>query len=249
MNILGVDIGGSGIKAGIVDTIQGDVIGERIRIPTAQPSLPASVALQLKKIVQNFSYTGPIGIGFPAAITDGEVRTASNIHKSWKGLQIDAFFSEQLQKQTMVINDADAAGFAEIGFGAGKDCKGLVIVVTVGTGIGTAVFIDGILLPNTELGHLDFKGNIAEKYVSDAVRKDKGLSWQRWGKRFNAYLLHLEKLFYPQLFIIGGGASRKFEKFEQVFTTKAPVLAAKHRNNAGLIGAAVAMSQRLNTIE
>lgn len=240
MEVLGIDIGGSGIKAAIVDISKGELVSERLRIPTPQPSLPKDVSEVILEIIRQFNYKGPIGIGFPAAITRGIIRTASNIDDSWKLLEADAFFTESLGNPSFVLNDADAAGFAEIKFGAGKDVDGVVILVTVGTGIGTAVFVNGTLLPNTEFGHLKYrKDDIAEHWVSDAKRKNDGLSWEKWGKRFNKYLQYLEALTYPELFIIGGGASRKFEKYADSFKTMARVVPAEQRNHAGLIGAAV----------
>lgn len=240
MNLLGIDIGGSGIKAAVVDIRKGELVSERLRIPTPQPSLPEDVSVVIKDIILQLDYQGPVGIGFPAAITQGLIRTASNIDQSWKGLQAEKYFTDALGMPAYVLNDADAAGYAEIGFGEGKGVKGVVIAVTVGTGIGTAVFNDGKLLPNTEFGHLIYKkGDIAEHHVSDAARKANGMSWHKWGKRFNKYLLYLETLTYPSLFIIGGGASRKFEKYADCFTTNAQVKPALHRNHAGLIGAAI----------
>jgi len=243
MQIIGIDIGGSGIKAGIVDTEKGQILGDRIRIPTPQPSTPEAVAAAVAQAFQYLNYQGPAGIGFPAAITDGVVRTAANIDKSWIGVQAEQLFSQATGSPCSVINDADAAGLAEIRFGEGRDVAGTVIVITVGTGIGTSVFLNGNLLPNTELGHLMYKGRIAEKLVSDATRKKQGLSWKKWAKRFSGYLRHLEGLFYPELIIIGGGTSKKWEKFSPCLKVNSRVLCARHFNDAGIIGAAMAASR------
>ncbi|MBE0640784.1 MAG: ROK family protein, partial [Bacteroidales bacterium] len=203
MKRLGIDIGGSGIKAAVVDTTTGELIGERLRIPTPQPSTPSALAAAVASAAHQLQWQGPAGIGFPAAITQGIVRTATNIDKQWIGMDAVQLFSEALGHPCAVLNDADAAGLAEIAFGAGRDVKGIVIVLTLGTGIGSAVFNDGVLQPNTELGHLLFKGDIAERYTSDAARKSSGLSWKKWGKRLDSYLHYVEDLFWPQLIILG----------------------------------------------
>ena len=246
MQILGVDIGGSGIKAAVVDTDTGTLLSERLRLRTPQPSTPEAMAAVVVDIAAQLNWNGPVGIGFPAAVTHGIVRTATNIDKSWIGVDANALFSKALGHPCTVINDADAAGLAEIAFGAGKDVKGVVIVATIGTGIGTSVFIDGRILPNTELGHLLFKGDIAERYASDAARKLSALSWKKWGKRLGKYLQYLESLFWPQLIIIGGGGSRRFSEYFDQLNTRTPVVAAIHLNQAGLIGAAMAAATEFN---
>ncbi|HRY99614.1 MAG TPA: ROK family protein [Bacteroidales bacterium] len=243
MESLGIDIGGSGIKAALVNTLTGELLSDRLRMATPQPSTPERVAAVVAEAALQLGWHGPAGIGFPAAVTQGIVRTATNIDHKWIGMDAVELFSEALGQPCTVLNDADAAGLAEIAFGEGRDVAGTVIVLTLGTGIGSAVFNNGILQPNTELGHLLFRGDIAEHYASDAARKAAGLSWEKWGKRLDKYLKHVENLFWPQLLILGGGSSRKFEAFAAQLTTRTPVVAARHRNQAGLIGAAMASSR------
>jgi polyphosphate glucokinase len=234
---LGIDVGGSGIKGALVNTETGRLEGERYRIETPQPSTPENVTKVIKEIVTHFSYQGPVGVAFPAAIQQGIVKTASNIDKSWIGKNAENLFSQATGCETKVVNDADAAGMAEIAFGHGKGLRGVVIMITIGTGLGTAIFTNGILVPNTELGHIHFHNKIAEKWTSDAVRKDKDLSWKKWGKRFSQYLKYLEKLFYPEVFILGGGASKKFEKYEAFLSdVVTPIKPALLQNEAGIIG-------------
>jgi len=240
MHILGVDIGGSGIKGAIVDTLTGELITERHRIETPQPATPEAVAEVLRQLVVHFDWSGPIGCGFPAAIQQGVARTAANIAKSFIGTNVDQLFSEVTQCPCHNVNDADAAGIAEMQFGEGAGQKGVVLLVTVGTGLGTALFSDGILLPNTELGHIYLDNGLeAEAYASDAARKLEDLGWKAWGKRFNAYLTQMEKLFWPDLIILGGGASKKFDKFQAHLTLEAPIKPAAFLNQAGIVGAAV----------
>ncbi len=240
MEILGVDIGGSGIKVARVDAIKGELLSERVRVATPQPSTPSAVAGTLSEIIKELSWVGPIGCGFPAVVQKGVVRTAANINKKWIGTNAEELFSSATGCRTVVLNDADAAGIAEMRFGAGRDRNGVVMMITIGTGLGTALFTNGQLLPNSELGHLNVKGMKAEQYASDAVRKDKGLSWKKWGKRFDRVLREYEALFWPDLFVLGGGGSNKFEKFGQYLTVKAEVLPAQMLNEAGIVGAALA---------
>lgn len=240
MHILGVDIGGSGIKGAIVDTSTGQLIGERHRIETPQPATPKAVAATLAELVRHFDWQGPIGCGFPAAIQHGVVRTASNIDASFIGTDINRLFSETTACHCFNLNDADAAGLAEMRFGEGLDQKGLVLLVTIGTGLGTVLFSGGQLVPNTELGHIYLdNGQEAERYASDAVRKAEDLGWKSWGKRFDRYLRTMEKLFWPDLIILGGGASKKFDKFNDQLTVKVPVKPAAFLNQAGIVGAAL----------
>ncbi|MFM4943037.1 polyphosphate--glucose phosphotransferase [Aeromonas bivalvium] len=239
MQILGVDIGGSGIKGALVDTQSGELIGERHRIPTPQPATPAAIAHALKQLVEHFQWQGPIGCGFPATIHHGVAKNASNIDKSWIETDAARLFGEVTGLPCFVLNDADAAGLAEMRFGAGQSHGGVVILVTVGTGIGTALFVEGHLLPNTELGHLMLEGMVAERYCSDAARKREDLSWGKWGKRFNQYLARLEFLFSPDLFILGGGCAAKLDRFVDKIATRAPLIAAASLNQAGIIGAAL----------
>jgi polyphosphate glucokinase len=240
MHVLGVDIGGSGIKCAIVDTITGKLVTERHRIDTPQPATPEAIAAVLAQLVTHFDWSGPIGCGFPAAIQHGIARTASNISQAFIGTNIDKLFSEATKCPCYNLNDADAAGIAEMHFGEGAEQSGVVLLITIGTGLGTAFFTDGKLLPNTELGHLYLRnGKKSEHYASDAVRKTEDLSWKRWGERFNSYLIMMEELFWPDLIIIGGGASKKFEKFKDQITVEAPVKAAAFLNQAGIVGAAL----------
>ena len=240
MEILGIDIGGSGIKGAPINIENGKLVEERKRIPTPCPSTPQNVVKTLKSLVDHFDWKGSIGCGFPAVVHNGEIFTASNIDKKWIGKNAEVLFSKATGCETAVINDADAAGVAEMEFGKGKDNQGVVFIITVGTGIGTALFSKGRLVPNTELGHLIMHNMIAERFTSDAVRKKEDLSWKQWAKRFNEYLSEIERLFWPDLIIIGGGASKKHEKFFQHLTTKTEVVSAQLRNEAGMIGAAMA---------
>lgn len=239
MEILGIDIGGSGIKGAPVDIEKGILLAERHRIPTPQPATPEAVAQTVKELVDHFNWKGEIGCGFPAVVRHGIIRTASNIDNSWIGTHAGELFSEVTGCPTLLVNDADAAGMAEMSFGAARSRKGTVIMVTVGTGIGTAIFTHGQLLPNTEFGHIMLKGKVAEKIASDAARKRDDLNWKEWGGRFNKYLARMEFFFSPDLFIIGGGASKKFEKYIKYINVEAEIIAADLKNEAGIIGAAL----------
>lgn len=239
MVILGVDIGGSGIKVARVDSDTGVLLTDRVRVATPKPSTPDAVAAVIGSIVRDLSWEGPIGCGFPAVVQNGVVRTAANVSKKWIGTDAEALFEKTTGCPTTVINDADAAGYAEMRFGAGRGREDVVMMITIGTGIGTALFTNGRLLPNTELGHLTIRGMEAEHYASDVVRKDQGLSWQKWGKRFNRVLKEYEALFWPDLFVLGGGASNKFEKFKDFLTVRAEVVPAQMLNEAGIVGAAL----------
>ena len=239
MIILGGDIGGSGIKGALVDTKTGKLVTERIRIATPQPATPEAVANTLKELVAHFpDYTGPIGCGFPATVHHGVAFTAANIDKTWINTPVEKLFSATVKHPCFVLNDADAAGIAEMKFGAGVDNHGVVMMVTIGTGLGSAIFVNGKLLPNTELGHLILNNMIAEHYCSDSARQQEDLGWGKWGKRFNKYLSRLQFLFNPDLFILGGGASKSFEKFKDKIEIRTPVVTAKTLNEAGIIGAA-----------
>ncbi len=240
MQILGVDIGGSGIKGAIVDTLTGELVTERHRIETPQPATPEAIAAVLAQMVLHFNWNGPVGCGFPAAIQHGVARTASNISQSFINTNIDKLFSEATNCACFNVNDADAAGMAEMHFGEGIGQSGVVLLITIGTGLGTALFIGGNLLPNTELGHVYLDNGIeAERFASDAVRKIEDLGWKAWGNRFNTYLTTMEKLFWPDLIILGGGASKKFDKFKGQLTVEAPVKPAAFLNQAGIVGAAL----------
>lgn len=240
MEILGIDVGGSGIKGAPVNIKKGELLAPRHRIPTPQPSKPKSVAKVVGEIARSFDWTGSIGVGFPAVIQHGVARTAANIHKGWINTDASALFRESTGCPVTVVNDADAAGIAEMTFGAGIDRGGVVLLVTIGTGLGTSVFVDGHLLPNTEFGHIEIDCEDAELMASDAARKEHGLSWKNWTARFDNYLLRLEALFWPDLIILGGGVSKKHEKFIPRLTVRAEVLPAETLNEAGIIGAALA---------
>ena len=246
--ILGIDIGGSGVKGAIVNTKKGVLISDRYRIPTPQPATPEAVAEVIGKITSHFKWTGPVGVGFPGVIQQRIARTAANVDNSWIDKNLNELFSTVTGCKVHVVNDADAAGMAEVKFGAGKGQKGTLILITVGTGLGTVVFTNGKLVPNLELGHLMLHGSDAELYASDAARADHNLDWETWARRFNEYLLRIEELIWPDRIIIGGGASKKGEKFFPYLTTKAPVVPAKLMNQAGIVGAALT-SKYYNKLE
>lgn len=244
MEILGIDIGGTGIKGAVVDTVNGVLVTERFRLKTPQPATPAAVLNSLLEVVAHFSWKGVIGCGFPAAVRHEIIKTASNIDKSWIGLNA----AEQIQQATgcptHLVNDVDAAGIAEMEFGAGKDASGVTMVVAAGTGIGTGLFTGKKLVPNTELGFVQVQGMPGEYYAANSVRENENLSWKEWGVRLNKYLVRLESLFWPDLFIIGGGVSKHYESFERYFQLDTPVVPAQTRNHAGIIGAALAAYQQ-----
>jgi len=240
MDILGIDIGGSGIKGAPVDLNQGILAAERLRIATPQPATPDAVADTVGRIIRHFNWTGPVGCGLPAVVQNGLARTAANIDSSWIGTDVRTLLSQRTGCPVTVINDADAAGIAEMRFGAGRGRNGTILMVTVGTGLGTALFRDGILVPNTELGHLLLNGKVAERYASAAAREDLGLSYETWAKRLDLYLHQLQSLFWPDLFILGGGISKKHEKFFPFLTIETEFLPAVLRNQAGIVGAALA---------
>lgn len=238
--ILGVDIGGSGIKGGLVNVQTGEMLGERFRLETPQPATPQAVAETFAQLVQHFNWKGPVGVGFPAIVHAGIAKSASNIDASWIDVDIKTLLSEASGCHVHVLNDADAAGIAIMHFGIGKGVQGVVLILTIGTGIGSALFMDGKLVPNTEFGHLYLinKKEVVEKQISGGVRKNTDMSWSDWGKKFNKYLLHLERLLSPDLIILGGGDSKYFDSYSEKFTTSFPVKPAQYLNRAGTIGAA-----------
>jgi polyphosphate glucokinase len=240
MHILGIDIGGSGIKGAPVDCESGELLESRYRIPTPQPSHPRAVSKVVDQVAKNFKWRSTIGCGLPSVIRDGVALTAANIDHEWVGINAEKLFKKSTGCKTKVINDADAAGLAEMRFGAGKGMKGLVFVVTIGSGIGTAMFLDGKLVPNTELGHLEIRGKDAEKRASDAVRKDKNLTWKKWAFKFDEFIDTLERLFWPDLIILGGGASKKTDQFIHFFDKSTKILPAQLKNDAAIVGAALA---------
>ncbi|MET9510361.1 polyphosphate--glucose phosphotransferase [Streptomyces flavidovirens] len=241
MNVFGVDIGGSGIKGAPVNLERGDLAEPRHKVLTPHPATPDDVAGCVQEVVSHFGWSGPVGITFPGVVTGGITRTAANVDKGWIDVDARALLGERLGLPVTVLNDADAAGVAEMTFGAGAGRKGTVFLLTFGTGIGSALFIDGTLVPNTELGHLELNGHDAEKHASTKAKEDEDLSWQHWAHRVQKYLAHVEMLFSPELFIIGGGVSRKAEKFLPLIEgVRAEIVPAQLQNNAGIVGAAMA---------
>jgi polyphosphate glucokinase len=240
MIILGIDVGGSGIKGAPVDTSTGELQAERYRIKTPNGANPEPVAETVAKIVSYFEWKGPIGIGFPAPIKSGVAMMAANIADSWVGVNADELFSKTTGCACTTLNDADAAGLAEMEFGAGHGQLGTVIVLTLGTGIGTAIFHGGRLLPNAEFGHVEVDGHEAESRASDYARQRDDLSWKKYANRLDRYLETMEKLFWPNLFIVGGGISKKHEKYLPLLSIDTPVVPAQMLNEAGIIGAALA---------
>ncbi|MEQ8239046.1 MAG: ROK family protein [Cyclobacteriaceae bacterium] len=243
MKILGIDVGGSGIKGAIVDTEIGELITERFRIPTPQPPTPEAMIQTICEIIEHFEWHGQIGVGFPAAVRSEIIKTASNIDKSWIGLNAAEKIKVATGCNTHLVNDVDAAGLAEIKFGAGKGAEGVTLMVAAGTGIGTGLFIGSQLVPNTELGFVWLNDMPGEHYAANSVREKEDLSWTVWGMRFNEYLKRLESLFWPDLFIIGGGVSKHFDKYSACFTLDTQVVPAQSKNHAGIIGAALAAKQ------
>ena len=239
--VLGIDIGGSGMKAAEVDITTGEMLTERFRIETPKPATPEAMAEVVAQLTAHYSWTGPVGVGFPGVIQDGIVRTAANLDKSWVDVDGDSVFTEAAGCDVVMINDADAAGLAEARFGAAKDIAGTVILLTLGTGIGSAVFTNGQLVANTEFGHLELNGKIAEDRASSRVKEEKDLSFKKWGKQVEKVLQELEKLFWPKLFVLGGGISKEFDDFKEFLDdVHTPIVAAELRNEAGIVGAALA---------
>ncbi|MBF0807428.1 ROK family protein [Rothia nasimurium] len=247
--VIGIDIGGTGMKGGIVDIRTGQLVGERFRIPTPQPAAPEACASVVREIVDELQGRelaplpdAAIGIDFPAIVKNGVTLSAANVHESWIGADLEGIMSEALGGRTVyALNDADAAGLAEATYGQGKDKDGLIAVITLGTGIGSALIINGQLIPNTELGHLEIDGHNAESRASARAREIHELSWKKYGKRLQRYFSHVEFLFSPDLFIIGGGISKNPEKFMPYFEDeiRTPMVMAQLRNNAGIVGAAL----------
>jgi polyphosphate glucokinase len=240
MQILGIDIGGSGIKGAPVDVETGKLTADRFRIPTPQPSKPEVVADVVAQLVKHFEWSGPIGCTFPAVVKKGVTLSAANVDRTWIGTNAQSLFRRKTHCPVVVLNDADAAGIAEMEFGAGKNKMGVVIILTFGTGIGSAVFYNGVLFPNTEFGHMEVRGRDAEQRASARVRAEKELSWKKWAERVNEVLNRLEILFTPDLFIIGGGVSKESDEFLPLLETSAKVVPAKLLNEAGIVGAALA---------
>lgn len=244
MEILGIDVGGSGIKGAPVNTENGLVLVDRLRIKTPEGAEPEAVAEVIAQLARYFSWRGPIGVGFPGPIKQGVVKMAANISPAWLGMNADDLLGKATGCPVTVLNDADAAGLAEITFGAGKNVRGVVIMVTLGTGLGTAIFCDGKLLPNAEFGHVQVDGHDAEARASDAARQREELSWKKYAKRLNRYFAELQKLFWPDLFILGGGISKYHDKYLPLLQTETPIVPAQFLNEAGIVGAALAAASR-----
>jgi len=240
VNVLGIDIGGSGVKGAPVDVASGEMLTERYRIETPQPATPDAVAEVVRKIAEKHNWTGPIGCAYPGVVQEGMIHSAANVDASWIGTDGQALFEETTGCPVTLINDADAAGIAEMVHGAGVGRTGVVMLLTFGTGIGSALFSQGRLVPNTELGHLEFRGMEAEDYAAGRVHEDRGLSYEEWGERVGELLRHLHVLFSPELFIFGGGISKYFADYGHVLDAPCQVVPARFRNQAGIIGAAMA---------
>ena len=237
----GVDVGGSGVKGGIVDLDTGQLIGERFKLPTPQPSTPDSVAKTIVEVVEKFGWEGGLGVTYPGVVTDGIVRTAANVDKGWIGTNAQEVIGAALGgRKITVLNDADAAGLAEEKFGAGKDNTGVIVLLTFGTGIGSAVIHNGVLLPNTEFGHLEVGGKEAEHRAASSIKEAKDWSYERWTKEVTKVLIAVENAIWPDLFIAGGGISRKADKWIPLLQNRTPVVAAALQNEAGIVGAAMA---------
>lgn len=244
-HILGLDIGGTGIKGAVIEVKTGKLLTERVKIMTPEPSTPEAVGKVAAEIKHKFGFEGIIGCGFPAIIKNGVAMSASNIDQSWLNTDVQEVLGRHTGSRVFVANDADVAGMAEQTFGFVANQPGTVIVLTIGTGIGSALFYNGVLVPNTEFGHLKFHKSIAEKYTSNATRKEKDLSWDEFGGRLNEFLKHLEFIFSPNLFILGGGLSKKFDLYKEFFALETTIVPAKFQNEAGVIGAAL-YAHRMN---
>jgi polyphosphate glucokinase len=241
---LGIDVGGTGVKGNVVDTRTGDLVAERVRIATPHPATPEAVADTVAAVVEAHGWDGPVGITLPSVVKDGVAHTAANIDPSWPGTDAVTLFGERLGRQTVhVLNDADAAGLAEMRFGVGLGRGGVVCMLTIGTGIGSAVFQDGVLLPSTEFGHLQVDGPDAETRASAAAREREDLSWAKWAKRLSRYLQVLEDLIWPDLFVLGGGVSKKPDKWVPLLEARTEVVPAQLQNQAGIVGAAMAAAE------
>ncbi|MFV8380317.1 ROK family protein [Corynebacterium hindlerae] len=243
---LGIDVGGSGIKGGLVNLATGELIGDRIKIATPQPATPDAVGETVAEIVRQAEWDGPVGIALPSVIKKQHALTAANIDPTWVNTDVQELFGKHLAaREVYVLNDADAAGIAEATFGTPEASTGSAILLTLGTGIGSAFLLNGELFPNTELGHLIIEGKEAEKRASSAVKERKDLSWAQWAKRLDKVLREYERLFQPDAFIVGGGVSRKHEKWVPLLSVDTPVIPAQLRNQAGIVGAAMAVEKRL----
>jgi polyphosphate glucokinase len=241
MHALGIDIGGSGIKAAPVDVTTGKLLAERLKVDTPRPALPDQVSDQVKELTTAFNWSGPVGITFPGVVIDGVTRTAANLDPAWIGLNTAEFLAKAVGNPVRVMNDADAAGVAEMTFGAGVGEQGTVLMLTFGTGIGSALFVKGILVPNTEFGHIEIRGRDAEERASERAKELHNLSWGKWAEHVDEYLQHIEAVLWPSLFMLGGGVSRQSEKWVPRLTgIRARIVPAALLNDAGIVGAAMA---------
>jgi len=242
MDLLGIDIGGTGMKGALIDSITGEKLTERFRIPTPESRKPEEMAQVFKQIVDHFDYKGPVGCGFPTVIKRGICKSPGNLHKKWLGVNVETLFSDITGLPVTVINDADAAGYATMNYGIGKGKEGLVIMITIGTGLGSGAFLDGELIPNFELGQIPYKKySKIETWAAASAKEREELSYKKWGKRFNKFLELVELLVSPDWIILGGGTSKDFDEFKQYIKIDTPVIPAELRNHAGIVGAAAAV--------
>ena len=248
MQVLGIDIGGTGIKGAPVELPSGEILAEHLHLPTPRPATPGAVTSAIKKMIRHFQFSGPVGAGFPGVMRKGVVETAVNLSPSWVGRNAEKLFKQATRLSFSVINDADAAGLAEMTHGAGKKEKGTVVMITLGTGIGSAVFIGGLLVPNTEFGHLTLRGKDAEIIASARAREIHRWSWKKWSKRVREYLHQVDRLLNPDLIIVGGGVSKRAEKWlpRAAKGVRAKVVPAKLHNEAGIVGAAMAGAKKIS---
>jgi len=241
MEVLGIDVGGSGIKGALVNVETGEMSSERFRIATPASRKPKAMAKVVGEIVKHFDYKGPIGVGFPTVIKKGVCKSPGNLHKKWQGTDVQALFTQTTGLTVTVVNDADAAGYATMNYGIGKGKEGLVVMITIGTGLGSGAFLDGTLIPNFELGQIPYrKYDKIELWAAGSAKDREGLTYTKWGKRFNTFLEYVDLIIAPDLIILGGGASKDFDEFKECIKIDTPVIPAELRNHAGIIGAAVA---------
>lgn len=241
MEVLGIDVGGSGIKGAMVHMETGEMRSPRFRIPTPQPRKPEAMAEVVAQIVEHFGYKGPVGCGFPSVIKNGVCKSKGNLHKSWVGQNVEELFTAATGNDFTVINDADAAGYAAMNYGIGRNMKGFVVMITIGTGLGSGAFLDGRLIPNFELGQIPYKEfDKIETWAAASAKERENLSYKKWGKRFNKFLKLVELIVSPDTIILGGGTSKDWEEFKDYITVDTPVIPAGLQNHAGIIGAATA---------
>lgn len=249
MEILGIDIGGTGIKGGMVNVVTGEMISERFRLDTPKPAEPSTVSKTAAKVIEHFKYKGPVGCGFPAIIKEGVALSAANIDKQWIGTNAEQLIEDACGLKIFACNDADLAGLAEMRYGSGKGLSGTVLLITIGTGLGSALFTDGKMVRNSELGHLFLKGMdvVAEQFAAASARKRDGLKWEEWAVRFNFYLALVDRILCPDTIILGGGGSKKFDNYAHLLKSNANIVPAKFLNNAGIIGAAAYAHEQADT--